>query len=171
VSTRRLLAIFAIAAFGALAWGGATAGAQTTTTTAAPVFTCSYDLSSTALAAGGGPVTVSGIAPADTDVHVLVNGVDQLPPAHSDPTTGAFSKVVTITTTSTIQVTLGANYLTTVCVGPASVSVESAAAAAALPRTGSNDTKPFVLIGVALLVVGTVLVIATRRRERTRGRV
>ena len=170
MSVRRLLTLLAIAAFGAFAWGGATAGAQTAPTTE-PVFTCSYDLSSTALAAGGGPVTVSGVAPADTDVHVLVNGIDQLPPAHSDPTTGAFSKVVTITTTSTVQVTLGANYVTTPCTGPASVSVEAAAAAQALPRTGSNDTKPFVLIGVALLIVGGVLVFATRRRERTRGRV
>jgi LPXTG-motif cell wall-anchored protein len=165
-----MLTIVAIAAFGAFAWGGAIAGAQTTTTTA-PVFTCSYELSSTALAAGGGPVTVSGVAPKDTDVHVLINGIDQLPPAHSDPVTGAFSKQVTITTSSTVQVTLGANYLTTLCIGPGSVSVESAAAAAALPRTGSNDTKPFVHIGVALLVAGAVLVLAARRRERTRGRV
>jgi LPXTG-motif cell wall-anchored protein len=163
-----MLTIVAIAAFGAFAWGGAIAGAQTTTTTA-PVFTCSYELSSTALAAGGGPVSVSGVAPKDTDVHVLINGIDQLPPAHSDPVTGAFSKQVTITTSSTVQVTLGANYLTTLCIGPGSVSVESAAAA--LPRTGSNDTKPFVLIGVALLVAGAVLVLAARRRERTRGRV
>ena len=162
---RRLMAIVGIAVIGAvLVAGAATAGAQTTA-----VFTCSYELSATQLAQGGGLVTVSGIAPADTDVHVLVNGVDQLPPAHSDSVTGAFSKQVNITTTSTIQVTLGANYVTTVCTGPASVSVE--AAAAALPRTGSNDTKPFVLIGGTILVVGIALVFAARRREHTHGRV
>jgi LPXTG-motif cell wall-anchored protein len=66
-------------------------------------------------------------------------------------------------------VTLGANYLTTVCTGPASVSVE--AATAALPRTGSNETKPFVLVGATILIVGVALVLAARRRERTHGRV
>jgi LPXTG-motif cell wall-anchored protein len=164
-----LLAIIGTAVLGAvLAAGISVAGAQTTPTTT-PVFTCSYELSTTQLAAGGGTVTLTGIAPADTDVHVLVNGVDQLPPAHSNAVTGAFSKQITITTTSTISVTLGANYVTTVCTGPASVSV--AAAAAALPRTGSNETKPFVLVGVTILVVGVALVLAARRRERTHGRV
>jgi LPXTG-motif cell wall-anchored protein len=162
------MAIVGTAVIGAvLVAGTSIAAAQTTPTT--PVFTCSYQLSATQLAAGGGSVEVTGIAPADTDVHVLVNGVDQLPPAHSNAVTGAFSKTVNITTTSTISVTLGANYLTTVCTGPASVSVE--AATAALPRTGSNETKPFVLVGATILIVGVALVLAARRRERTHGRV
>jgi LPXTG-motif cell wall-anchored protein len=149
---------------GAVFLGGASiAGAQTT-----PVFTCSYTLSSTTLPVGGGPVQVSGTAPADTTVHIFVNGTE-VTTAHSSATTGAWGPVtVTITATSTIAVSL-TNYPATPCVGPASVSVE--AAAVALPRTGSNDTKPFVLAGVALLIVGAVLVMASRRRERVRGRV
>ena len=170
VIVRKLLAILAITAFGALAWGGATAGAQTptTTTTAAPtVFICTYELSATQVAAGGGSVQLTGVGPADANVKIFVNGV-QVASAHTDATTGAFGPVtITITTTSTVSVSVD-NYPATPCIGPASVNVE---AAAALPRTGSNDTKPFVLIGVALLVVGAVLVLAARRRGHTRGRV
>ena len=166
MSVRRLLCIVAMAAFGALFMGGATAGAQTT-----QVFTCNYTLSSTAIGAGGGEVQISGTAPGSTAVHIFVNGTEVLPPAQSSPT-GTWGPVtLTITTTSTIAVNLGASYVTTPCTGPASVSVEAAAATAALPRTGSNDTKPFVLIGVTILVVGLALVFAARRREHTHGRV
>jgi LPXTG-motif cell wall-anchored protein len=162
-----LLAIVGITVLGAAFWAGASvAGAQTTA-----AFTCSYTLSTTTLPAGGGPVLVSGTAPADTTVHISVNGQEQAT-AHSDTVTGAWGPVqLTITATSTIAVSLGASYPATPCTGPATVSVEAAQAATALPRTGSNDTKPFVLAGITLLVVGVALVMATRRRERTRGRV
>lgn len=35
-----------------------------------------------------------------------------------------------------------------------------------LPRTGSSDTPSLILIGLAALVVGLVLVVATMRRRR-----
>ena len=161
---RRLLAIIGITVLGGALWGIGAAGAQTTA-----AFTCSYTLSTTALPTGGGPVLVSGTAPADTDVFISVNG-SVAATTHSDKVTGAWGPVqLTITATSTIAVSIAPNYPATPCAGPASVSVE--AAAAALPRTGSNDTKPFVLAGATLLAVGVALVMAARRRERTRGRV
>jgi LPXTG-motif cell wall-anchored protein len=162
---RKLLTIVAISVVGAALWGGmTTAGAQTTA-----VFTCSYTLSTTALPAGGGPVLVSGTAPKDTDVFISVNG-SVVATAHSDAVTGAWGPVqITITATSTIAVSVAPNYPATPCAGPATVSVE--AATAALPRTGSNDTKPFVLVGATVLIVGVALVLAARRRERVHGRV
>jgi len=160
-AVRRFLAIVGITVLGAAFWGGMTAaGAQT--------FTCTYTLSTTSLPVGGGPVQVSGTAPADTTVHILVNNAEAAT-AHSSNTTGAWGPVqITITATSTVAVSINLNYPATPCIGPASVQV--AAAQAALPRTGSNDTKPFVLAGVTLLVVGLALVMATRRREHARGR-
>ena len=164
---RRLLAIVAITVTGAALWGGmATAGAQTTA-----ALTCNFTLSATTLPVGGGSVTIQGTAPADTDVFISVNGV-LVKTVHSSPINGAWGPTeipVNNPGVNTIAVTLTPNYSTLVCTGPASVSV--AEATAALPRTGSNDTKPFVLAGVTLLVVGFALVIAARRRERTRGRV
>jgi LPXTG-motif cell wall-anchored protein len=38
-------------------------------------------------------------------------------------------------------------------------------APSALPRTGASNTPSLVLIGIAALVVGTVLVLAVRRRR------
>ena len=171
---RRLLAIVGIAMLGAFVMGGASlAGAQTTTTSTTIPFTCDFTTTPETLPVGGGTVSVKGTAPGDTDVHITVTSTTdgtQTATAHSNATTGAWGPVdFHITSTATVSVTLAPFYPATLCIGPASVAVESAAAA--LPRTGSNDTKPFVLIGAALLVVGTVLVVATRRRERTRGRV
>src|SRR5262245_14806254 len=169
-AVRRVLAIVGITVLGAALWGGmSVAGAQTTTTTAAAgVFTCEFSLTSTSLPVGGGTVQISGTAPADTTVHILVNSVE-VATAHSDIVTGAWGPLpITITATSTVEVSINLDYPATPCIGPAAVTVE--AAAAALPRTGSNDTKPFVLIGAALLVVGAALVLGARRRGNTRGR-
>jgi LPXTG-motif cell wall-anchored protein len=162
-----VLAIVGITVLGAAFWSGmSVAGAQTTTTAAA--LTCEFTLSTTSLPQNGGPVQISGTAPADTTVHILVNNVE-VASAHSAQVTGAWGPLtIQITTTSTIAVSIALDYPATPCVGPASVSV--AAAVAALPRTGSNDTKPFVLAGITLLVVGAALVIAARRRGHTRGR-
>ena len=163
---RRLLAVIAISAVGAALWGGmSTAGAQTQA-----ALTCSFTLSATSLPVGGGSVTISGTAPADTDVFISVNG-SLVRTVHSSPVNGAWGPTdvpITNPGVNTIAVTLTPNYSTLVCTGPAEVSV--AAAAAALPRTGSNDTKPFVLVGVTLLVVGAALVMGARRRQHTRGR-
>ena len=163
---RRLVGIIAITVLGAALWGGvSTAGAQTQA-----ALSCSFTVSATDLPVGGGSVTISGTAPADTDVFISVNGKPAAT-VHSSPINGAWGPTevpITDPGLNTIAVTLTPNYSTLVCTGPATVSV--AAAAAALPRTGSNDTKPFVLAGVTLLVVGLSLVMATRRREHTRGR-
>ena len=173
---RKILAIVGVAVFGAAFWGASIAGAQvaptTTTTAASPsVFACTFTLSSTSMGVGGGPVQVSGTAPADTIVHISVNGVEAAT-AHSNNVTGAWGPVtVNITATSTIAVSLGASYPATPCIGVGTVTVATPAPAQALPRTGSNDTKPFVLIGATILLVGVALVLAARRRDRTHGRV
>ena len=167
---RKILAIVGVAVFGAAFWGASIAGAQvapTTTTAASPSgLACSFTLSSTSLPAGGGPVTVSGTAAADTIVHIFVNGVEATT-AHSNNVTGAWGPVqLTITATSTIAVSTPSNY------PPCpSQTVTVATPPAALPRTGSNDTKPFVLVGATILLVGVALVLAARRRGRTHGRV
>jgi LPXTG-motif cell wall-anchored protein len=174
---RKILAIVGVAVFGAAFWGASIAGAQvaptTTTTAASPsVFACSFTLSSTSMGVGGGPVQVSGTAPADTIVPLSVNGVEAAT-AHSDNVTGAWGPVtVNITATSTVAVSLGASYPATPCIGVGTVTVATPPPPAqALPRTGSNDTKPFVLIGATILLVGVALVLAARRRDRTHGRV
>ena len=170
---RRLLVMVGVAAMGAfLLSGAAIAGAQTapTTTTTTIPFTCDFTTTPTTLGVGGGSISVAGTAPADTDVHITVqNSTDgtQTKTAHSSVSGNWGPVTFNVTSSATITVTLAPFYPATTCVGP-SVSVE--AAAAALPRTGSNDTKPFVLIGAAAVLVGLVLVVAARRRDHTRGR-
>jgi LPXTG-motif cell wall-anchored protein len=172
MTMRRLLAIAGITAMTALVGAGivaAPAGAQAQ----AQVFTCTFSVSATDLAAGGGPVQVSGFAPADTKVHVLVNGVEQAT-AQSSKTDGAWGPVtVTITTTSDVRVTIEQDYPATPCIGPGGTDVQrvTVAGTKALATTGSNNTTTYVLVGVVLLVTGLALAIAARRREYTHGRV
>lgn len=176
---RRLLAIAGIAAMTALIGAGAlagTAGAQTTTPTVSPVFTCSFALSTTTLPTGGGQVLVSGFAPADTLVHIFVNGVEiAQSPVRSSKTDGSWGPVtVTITATSDLRVSVEPAYTGTPCVGPGGTDVQRvvvAGASAQLAFTGSNHTTTYVLVGATLLATGLALAVAARRRERTHGRV
>jgi LPXTG-motif cell wall-anchored protein len=48
--------------------------------------------------------------------------------------------------------------------GPAPVT-PAAAQRGALPRTGASNTPSLIMIGLAALIVGTVLVLAVRRRR------
>jgi len=179
MNVRKLLVITGIAMLGAFLVGGTSiAGAQTppTTTTTIP-FTCDFTTTPATLGPAGGTVSVSGTAPANTDVHVTVQNATegtQTKTVTSDSTTGNWGPVdFNITSTASVTVTLAPFYPATTCVGPAEVAVEAANAAQtqALPRTGSNDTKPFVLVGAAAVLVGLVLVVASRRRNNARGRV
>jgi LPXTG-motif cell wall-anchored protein len=150
--------VLVIAVFGGLLFGTGTAGAQT--------LTCSFNLSTNQLPAGGGSVQVSGTAPADTTVRVFVNGT-LATTAKSSNTTGAWGPVtLAITATSTVSVSAD-NYPATPCAGVGTITV--ATATAALPRTGS-DTSQYVLAGISLVVVGIVLTVAARRRDTARGR-
>ena len=166
---RRLVAIVGIAVLGALFLSVGVAGAQTTKPKASTVSTCSLTVSTTNLPVGGGNVQVSGVAPAGVEVRIFVNGV-QAATAHASAT-GAWGPVTLhITTTSTISASALTDYPPTPC-GSAKVNVAQPVVARALPRTGSNHTERYVLIGLAAVLVGGVLVFAARRREHTHGRV
>jgi LPXTG-motif cell wall-anchored protein len=168
---RRILAVAGVAAITALVGVGAfagSAGAQAT------VFTCSFTVSTNTLAAGGGPVQVKGFAPADTTVRIFVNGVETAT-ARSSKTDGAWGPVtVTITTTSDIRVSAD-NYPATPCTGAGGSTVEritvAGSGASTLARTGSSNTRTYVLVGATLLVTGAALTIAARRRHYTHNRV
>ena len=165
-----MLALSVAVAGGALVGLGAPAGAGVTDSVS-----CDFALSATSLA-GPGTVTVSGTAPGSTEVHIflVVNGVStEVPgsPVLSTPVTGLWGPVqVSIAETSDIRVSLDPSYGETPCVGPGSINV-ARPAAAALPRTGSNNTEQFVVAALVLIAIGAVLVVGAKRRREAHSRV
>jgi hypothetical protein len=146
-----------------------TAGAQTTTTSG---FSCSFTVDRTALPAGGGVVTVSGVAPGSSVVRIFVDGV-LVATTTSAPVTGTFSVQITITESSEVTAALD-GYPTTPCAGVGGESVErpqvATATATRLAFTGSSSTGPIVLVALCAVSLGVVLVVAARRRSRVQGR-
>lgn len=147
---------------------GGSAGAQTPS-----AFSCSFSVTPTNLPATGGTVTVSGVAPGSTVVRVFLDGV-LVATTTSAPVTGAFTVTLVITASGEITVALD-GYPSTPCIGVGGEQVERAvqvagSSAARLPTTGANETRPIVLVGLTALSLGTVLVVATRRRTRVHGR-
>jgi LPXTG-motif cell wall-anchored protein len=127
--------------------------------------------------AGGADITVSGTAPGGVGpVHIqlFVNGVSK---DSDDVAAGAqFSLSASVHAGDRITVgwtTTGGSAYTGGCQDPSGHSEfivqlagEQAQRAAALAFTGSSNTPSYVLIGVAAVALGTVLVIAGRRRRR-----
>jgi len=120
-------------------------------------------------------VRIEGTAPAGTEVSAF-NGATLLVTTTADAagnfSSGNFS-VFPDTNVSANFVDDGGSYATG-CADPEGVLVvrartgaESIQRAQALAFTGSNNTTPFVLIGVTALIVGIVLTVAARRRHHT----
>jgi LPXTG-motif cell wall-anchored protein len=135
---------------------------------------CTFTVTPNPVASFPADVVVSGSVPVSgVTVTVFINGV-----ADGSVVAGAslqFSIPVHLTAAANISVNYffgNQNAYSTGCATPEGalvVRVESAAAAAqaqALAFTGSNNTHPFVLIGIAALVVGLVLTVGARRRNK-----
>jgi LPXTG-motif cell wall-anchored protein len=134
---------------------------------------CTFTVTPNPVASFPADVVVSGTVPqAGVTVTVFVNGVadgSQVAPASLQ-----FSIPVHLTSAANISVNYffgNQNAYSTGCATPEGslvvrVDVSSGAAARALAFTGSNNTPSFVLIGVAALVVGLVLTVGARRRNK-----
>jgi LPXTG-motif cell wall-anchored protein len=143
-----------------------------------PTFSCSFSVSPTTLPPGGGTVTLTGVAPGSTVVRVFLDG-QLVATTTSAPVTGEWSVQIVITASAEITVALD-GYPETPCIGVGGENVErnpqqssiivGGATATRLARTGSSDTRPFVLIGLTAVCVGLVLLVAARRRTRVHGR-
>jgi hypothetical protein len=132
-------------------------------------------------ASGDLQITVTGLvsgAADGTQVSLVLDGDVQAPQAVNS--NGSFT-IGPVAVTSPVEVgvqySLGdGNLYTKVCVDPggqtvvrvggASASVAGASAARSLAFTGSSDATRNALLGLAALLLGTVLVIGTRRRKR-----
>ena len=166
-STAAAFAIAVIASAGVLAFGVGTAGAQTATASAA----CEYIVSPVIVRPPGATVTVQGFAPPGASVYVFVAGVLQPGmPIAADPVSGAWIHQFFATVTAEVTVSYGTQYPPTACgVSPEQDEINRRAAAS-LPRTGSGHVAPTVLLALALVGIGSVLVVAVRRHEGVRGR-
>jgi LPXTG-motif cell wall-anchored protein len=133
---------------------------------------CSFTVTS----AGAGLVDIAGRAEVpDVFVKAFVNG--SLAATTQADASGDFAMAgVHGSTTDTISVSYGPTptsaYPTTSC-DPVHVSSEvivspAQVSAASLAFTGSSDTSSLVLAGLAAALVGTVLVVVTRRRRSAR---
>ncbi|MEX1007143.1 MAG: LPXTG cell wall anchor domain-containing protein [Acidimicrobiia bacterium] len=117
-------------------------------------------------------VVVAGSVPiAGVTVKAYVNGVEQ-PGAVVVDASLQFSIPVHLTAAADITVNYfygDENAYATGCADPGGslvVRVKAAEASRALAFTGSNNTHSFVLIGIAALVVGLVLTMGARRRNK-----
>jgi hypothetical protein len=130
-------------------------------------------------------VSISVTAPADVDVSVFISTLPAGTPVEYGPETSsgapmAFGPVQLLapsSITAGYTTTDGSAYTAT-CSGPGGVAAIQVLAAAAnvvdsgtrpLAFTGSDDTTTHVLIAAAAIVLGTVLVVGTRRRHRVKA--
>jgi LPXTG-motif cell wall-anchored protein len=138
---------------------------------AAGGFSCDYTVSPTVLGPDGGTVTVTGVAPGSSVVRIFADQ-DLVAIANSDPVTGEFSASFDVT--ESVEITVGVDdYPLTPCVGVGDNTALGAGAGRGrgnLPRTGSSDTQEYVLAGLALVALGTVMVAGGRRWATIRGR-
>ena len=167
-SAAAALGIATIASVGVFAFGVGAAGAQTATAA------CEYTVSPVIIRPPGATVTVQGFAPPGASVYVFVAGVlEPGMPIAADPVSGAWIYQFFATQTAEVTVSYGTQYPPTACgVSPEQEEINRRAAeqARTLPRTGSDHVQSTVLLALALVAVGTVLVVAVRRHEGVRGR-
>ena len=129
-------------------------------------------------------ITVSGAIGGDftgAEVTLLLDGIDSASQP-VDPANGSFvfgPLDVNVPVDVSISYSYGnENAYTNFCIGPGGQSVirveagavaRPAERARALAFTGSDDTTRNVLIGVAAVVLGTLLVVGTRRRHQVKA--
>jgi len=189
-SVRKLISMTALAlvASGALA-GAAVAGSMPGVPPTSPG-TCTFELSGAGVGADGvvaslpADVIVSGQVPTGATVVQLFLaqpfGTPLVLNQSVAPVGNAYSFApVHITQAADISVTFlfgNGNSYTTTCTGPGGLTVvrirpavAAVQAARPLAFTGSSNTTEYVLIGVGLLAVGSVLVVGARRRNRVRA--
>jgi LPXTG-motif cell wall-anchored protein len=163
-STSSVLGIVVLASLGLLAVGAGVAGAQQTT----PDTPCQFIVSPVTLPHGGGFVTVTGSAPGDAEVRIFANGIFK-ESVRSDPVDGSWTVTFFLPVTSEISVAID-DYPATGCGISPEQANQNANRSSSLPRTGGGHVEGTVLVGLALLLVGAVLVVAVRRHEGVRGR-
>lgn len=165
---RRAAAILVLAVVGALGTGAVGVGV----TPAGAVDFCSFNVTPASLPPGGGTVTVFGVAPEGSPIFVFVGGVLGAQTT-ADAVTGEWSVQVFLTATAEITVSAD-SYPPTTCsidqVQQAIINVQTGAAARGLPRTGASNLQESVLVGLALVALGTAFVVGMRRRDTLRGR-
>jgi hypothetical protein len=161
------VAVGIVAAGLLLTAGPASAGADSGDDSESSEIVCTFTVSPTTLA-GPGEVTVSGVAPPGTEVTIFVNG-QEVAETTADEDTGEWSVVIAVSSTSDITVGTENTYPTEPC-EPGVVRVTVGAAARRLAVTGSSGISAGALVGIAAIVIGTVLLVATRRRAGVRAR-
>jgi LPXTG-motif cell wall-anchored protein len=190
---RKMVGVALMAVLAALALPMLAAGAQTNGSTGSdgvppdPPGDCVIlSVTPNPITALGTQVTVTGTAPStdNTTVVLYANGIPATPNGAGDVVTqlvtdGTFTLKYTVTAAPvdlSVNFTFGnQNAYTSGCATPGGevvvrVTLEAEQVAkppaAALAFTGSSDTPSYVLIGIAAIVVGTVLVVAARRRKQ-----
>jgi LPXTG-motif cell wall-anchored protein len=190
---RKMVGVALMAVLAALALPMLAAGAQTNGSTGSngvppdPPGDCVIlSVTPNPITALGTQVTVTGTAPStdNTTVVLYANGIPATANGAGDVvsqpvTDGTFTLKYTVTAAPvdlSVNFTFGnQNAYTAGCATPGGevvvrVTLEAEQVtkppAAALAFTGSSDTPSYVLIGIAALVVGTVLVVAARRRKQ-----
>jgi len=189
---RKMVGVALMAVLAALALPMLAAGAQTNGSTGSdgvpppPPGDCTIlSVTPNPITALGTQVTVTGTAPStdNTTVVLYANGIPATANGAGDVvsqpvTDGTFTLKYTVTAAPvdlSVNFTYGnQNAYTSGCATPGGevvvrVTLEAeqvSKPAAALAFTGSSDTPSYVLIGIAAIVVGTVLVVAARRRKQ-----
>lgn len=140
-------------------------------------FTVTFNTPDGLVPAGATSVTATvtgaiGGNPSGVLVSLVLDGVAGTPKALNPDGTFVFGpQVISVPVDISISYTYGnKNAYSDFCIGPGGQSVvrvraAGEVAARALAFTGSSDTTRNVLIGFAALMLGTVLVVGTRRRK------
>lgn len=133
---------------------------------------CTFIVSPVSLPSAG-TAEVSGVAPGTTSVDILVDG-RRVATVQSAPVTGAWGPVrIAISATSTVSIALPETYATLPCIGNGGnevVTVSVGTTSKPLAFTGSATSRT-VLFALAVIGVGSVLLVSARRRRTAHQRV
>jgi LPXTG-motif cell wall-anchored protein len=162
-TTAITLGLVVLASLGLIAVAAGAAGAQQTT----PSTPSTYTVNPVTLPPGGGNVTVQGTAPGSSVIRVYAGGVF-ITAVGTDPVDGSFSVTFHLDQTAEVAITID-DYPATGCgLSPEQANIN--ANRGSLPRTGGAHIESTVLLGLALVLVGAVLVVGLRRHDTVRGR-